>query len=288
MRQERLADPAQVVHASAPRSARADRSRRGRTGSRRSRSCPRSPRGRRCPRPGTAARISACASSSSACANAARSIAVAQHRLAPAVAQEMAEHLEARRSCAGTSPRGCRRGCARAAAAASARASAITPALSAPRSTRSPSRIDGRLGRRRGGIVGLDRRDQRLEQVEPPVDVAHRIDALAGRDRRRRHVLAAREHLSKSLKHRNPGDPLAATRRRARWALRVAQTTLSAALNVTRKPHRPRTLLRAMHNSLVRCSIWVQACMAHRRKPPRTRGRAAMRRWDEATVFHPK
>ncbi|MNC95287.1 hypothetical protein D3C83_123710 [compost metagenome] len=62
------------------------------------------------------------------------------------------------------------------------------------------------------------------------MDVAHRIDSLARRDRRRGHGVIAREDLTKSLKHRNPGDPSNRNAQRCKMDRSVAQTTLSLRL----------------------------------------------------------
>ena len=60
----------------------------------------------------------------------------------------------------------------------------MTPALSGPRSTRSPSSTIAVSAGPRAVVVRLDPRDQRVEQVAAAVDIADRIDPLAGRNRR--------------------------------------------------------------------------------------------------------
>src|SRR5690606_6998930 len=134
---------------------------------------------------------------------------VAQDRFAPAVAEKMAERLQAVEA-------------AEKHLLVIAGKNADTPALlPIPRQSEDsgtvrpaidevPQQDHGRRGGRAGRVVLIDAGDQRFEQVAPTMDVSDRVDSLAGRDGRDRRSRAAGEYLSESLKHRKPGHPLAA------------------------------------------------------------------------------
>ena len=131
--------------------------------------------------------------------------AVAEHGLAPAVAQEMAEHLEAAEAAqehllvvAGED--------AHAAPLLPGAGERDHPGAVGAAVDQVAEQDDRRLGGRRGGIVGLDRGDQRFEQVEPAVDVArpHRPAGRAGSPpaARRRRARKSDEELETSKSRR--------------------------------------------------------------------------------------
>ena len=167
------------------------------------------------------------------------------------------------------------------------RARATTPALSGPRSTRSPSRITVVSRRRAGGVVGLDRRDQGFEQVEPAVDVAHRIDALARRHRGRADA--------RSRRARTVCEWFSAWRRKLDSRRRSLQA-MSASAAATEPAFLTRRLMWcAKHHtvrrhvgtliaiSLVQCSKNVQLGNRVRENAgPANEAGPRNRRWDEA------
>ena len=61
---------------------------------------------------------------------------------------------------------------------------------------------DGGLCARAGGVVGLDRGNQGIEQVKPAVDIAHGIDPRARRDPGQRRRGLRPEELAERFKHK--------------------------------------------------------------------------------------
>src|SRR5687768_7070365 len=151
------------------------------------------------------------------------------------------------------------------------------------------------LGRTAAEVVGLDRRDHVLEQIEPAVDVADRIDPLAfgHRGAAGGRGVDGDEHLAEAAYHGRASS--------VSFSGYGPALNLSGAVQCGARPEVPRDehggpgaaqmsryRLAATHRrkfSLVQCSIKRQVCACIHKDRPAIRGGRSLRRWDDASTF---